>query len=113
MRVLPSVRSALVTLVVVGCSSGSAGGLPTSAAGFDCPTLRDKQAAAKCADFDATEYLTDCETTKSMIAPNCKSQFDAYANCVLGHPIGCTDAGKIETDFQACKAQESAATSCK
>ncbi len=90
-------------------SSGSSG----AGAGFDCAALRDKQASASCPKFDGAKYLTECEQTKSAAPPACKPQLDAFANCVLGQPIGCTASGSIDdTTAPACKAADAALEAC-
>jgi hypothetical protein len=82
-----------------------------SGVGFDCPSLRDKQAAAKCPKFDGAEYLTDCEATKASVPAACRTKLDALANCVLGHSIGCTPSGTVDdTTPAACVAEDASAS---
>jgi hypothetical protein len=102
-----------VALAASACGTGTGtGGSGASGPGFDCPALRDKQAAASCPKFDPGKYLTDCEQTKAAAA-SCRGAMDAFANCILGQPITCTASGTVDdTTPPACQPQEAATSAC-
>jgi hypothetical protein len=113
--VLAACGSGIATTAGDAGSSGSSGssGPSGGGAGFDCPTLRDKQATANCPKFDGAKYLASCEQTKASVPAGCKAKLDALANCVLSQPIGCTANGNIDdTTPAACKAQDDAVSAC-
>jgi hypothetical protein len=106
--------------LVLACSSGSStattsdAGPSDSGVASDCPALRDKQAAANCPKFDGSRYLVDCEATESSLPAACRPALSALANCFLGQPTRCTDAGTVNDETPpACRAQEDALSSCK
>lgn len=119
LKTTTTIMTTAVLVAATGCSSTSSSSVgssdaSTSAPGFDCTALRDKQAAANCPKFDPAKYVTDCEDTKSKVPATCKAKADAFANCWFNQPIGCSDAGTIADDTPtACKSLEQDFLTCK
>jgi hypothetical protein len=75
--------------------------------------LTDKQSAASCPAFNASQYLTDCTATLNRVTAACRPKFDALSGCIVGQPFGCTDAGAVDQTIPAsCQSENTAWQAC-
>jgi hypothetical protein len=97
-------------LLPCACSGSSAAPGPV---GGDCQSLTDSQSAANCPAFNASRYLSDCMATLNQVTSACRPKFDALADCIVGQPFGCTDAGAINDTVPAsCQSENDAWQAC-
>jgi hypothetical protein len=90
-----------LTLPVLGCSSDSSG---PAGAGTDCASSCTIAQGKSCTNIkgDCSQFCTSLDAVG--VKASCKTQSDAYENCVISSPVCTSD--------DACASQKSAFVNC-